>query len=137
VVGAAVVFGVLLLFGLVDSPWALAAFVVTFLVAFLFSALATIVTALAPSYDFFSYFFTIFVSPMFLFSGIFFPLDGLPAWAQGLAWFFPLSHAVDLTRPLFAGQVPPQLAADLLWLVVVSLGAYVVAALALRRRVVV
>jgi lipooligosaccharide transport system permease protein len=137
VVGSLVVFGVVLLFGLVDHATALFGFGVALLVAFLFSAMAMIVTALAPSYDFFSYFFTIFVSPMFLFSGIFFPLENLPDWARAIAWVFPLTHAVSLIRPLFQGQVPPALFADLAWLLVAALLCYVVAAVALRKRVIV
>jgi lipooligosaccharide transport system permease protein len=96
-----------------------------------------IVTALAPSYDFFSYFFTILVSPMFLFSGIFFPLENLPDWARAIAWAFPLTHAVSLIRPLYQGMTPPAAVADLAWLLAASLACYVAAAVMLRRRVIV
>lgn len=137
VVGSLVVFGVVVLFGLVDHGAALFGFGVALIVAFLFSALAMIVTALAPSYDFFSYFFTIFVSPMFLFSGIFFPLDGLPSWAQAIAWVFPLTHAVSLIRPLFLGDLPPALGPDLAWLLLAALVSYVAASVLLRKRVIV
>jgi len=137
VTGSLVVFAVVLLFGLVDHGAALFGFGVALIVSFLFSALAMIVTALAPTYDFFSYFFTIFVSPMFLFSGIFFPLDNLPAWAQAIAWVFPLTHAVNLIRPLYHGVVPPALGADLAWLLVASLISYVAASAMLRKRVIV
>ncbi len=137
VVGSLVVFAVVLLFGLVDHGTAVLGFGVALLVSFLFSCLAMMVTALAPSYDFFSYFFTIFLSPMFLFSGIFFPLDTLPGWARGLAWAFPLTHAVDLIRPLYRGEVPAALGADLTWLLVASLACYLAASLLLRKRVIV
>ena len=137
VVGSLVVFGVVLLFGLVDHAAALFGFGVALLVSFLFSSLSMIVTALAPSYDFFSYFFTILISPMFLFSGIFFPLDNLPDWARAISWAFPLTHAVSLIRPLYHGQVPDALVGDLAWLLLAALLFYVAASAMLRKRVIV
>ncbi len=70
----------------------------------LFAALGMTMTSFARSYDHFTYYFTLFVSPMFLFSGTFFPLDNLPAWAKTLAYFLPLTYPVRVSRHLFAGQ---------------------------------
>ncbi len=45
------------------------------------------------------------VTPLFLFSGVFFPLAQLPAWAQALARLTPLFHGVELTRGLMLGTL--------------------------------
>jgi ABC-type polysaccharide/polyol phosphate export permease len=71
-----------------------------------FAALGLIVCALAPSYDFFMYYFTLFITPMLLVSGVFFPADQLPAIVHAVASWLPLSHAVgwrdDIRRCCFA-----------------------------------
>jgi lipooligosaccharide transport system permease protein len=40
----------------------------------------------------------LFITPMFLFSGTFFPVSNLPQWAQPLALVFPLYHLIELAR---------------------------------------
>jgi lipooligosaccharide transport system permease protein len=51
---------------------------VVFLTGLCFAALGLIMTALAPSYDFFMYYFTLFITPMTLLSGVFFPRASCP-----------------------------------------------------------
>jgi lipooligosaccharide transport system permease protein len=119
--------------GLVASPLALWMLPVIFLAGLAFAALGLVMTALAPSYDFFMYYFTLFVTPMTLLSGVFFPVAQLPAAFQAVSAVLPLSHAVQLARPLFSGEVPAQAA-----LHVAVLAGYAVAAfwlaLGLARR---
>ena len=119
--------------GLVASPLALWLLPLVFLTGLAFAALGLIVTALAPSYDFFMYYFTLFVTPMTLLSGVFFPVEQLPVALQALSAALPLSHAVRLARPLFSDEVPQGA-----WLHVAVLVAYAVAAfwlaLGLARR---
>src|SRR5438094_2011226 len=86
--------------GLVASPLALALVPVGFLVGLMFGGLGMMVTARAPSYDFFNYYFTLGISVMFLFSGVFFPLESLPAWARAFAWLLPLTHAGNVVSGL-------------------------------------
>ena len=105
--------------GLVHSPLALWTLPLIFLAGLAFAALGLVMTALAPSFDFFMYYFTLFVTPMTLLSGVFFPVEQLPAAFQALSSLLPLSHAVKLTRPLFFGEVPAQA-----WLHVAVLAAY-------------
>jgi lipooligosaccharide transport system permease protein len=76
------------------------------LVGLCFAAVGLIMTALAPSYDFFMYYFTLVITPMMMLSGVFFPVDQLPALLQTVSAILPLSHAIDLVRPLLNG-VPP------------------------------
>jgi lipooligosaccharide transport system permease protein len=86
------------------GPRALLALPVLFLCGLTFGALALVVTTLARSYDFFMFFTTLFVTPLLLLSGVFFPLSQMPAVVQSLALTLPLSHAVAVVRPLVAGQ---------------------------------
>lgn len=92
--------------GVVDGWLALAVLPLAFILGCCFSAMAIVVTAVAPSYDFFLYYFTLVVTPMFLMSGVFFPLEGMPALVQTGAQMLPLYHAVELVRPLMIGQSP-------------------------------
>ncbi len=92
--------------GFISSPLGLWAIPVIFLAGLAFSALGLIVTALAPSYDFFMYYFTLFMTPMVLVSGVFFPIEQLPAALQAVAAWLPLTHVVALVRPLLFGRVP-------------------------------
>ncbi|MDF1536170.1 MAG: ABC transporter permease [bacterium] len=127
---------VMALFGLVHSPWAVLALGLSFLIGLLFAALSMIVTAKSPSYDFFSYYFTLAIAPMFLFSGIFFPIGNLPHWARTVSWFLPLSHGVDASRSLFSGRVGWELTGELAWLAVFSLVAFSFAVRGVRKRLV-
>lgn len=76
---------------------------VALLVGYTFGAMALVVTSYARSFDFFMYYSTLVITPMFLLSGVFFPLTVMPAWVQGLAQVLPLVHAVEVVRPLMAG----------------------------------
>ncbi|MDI9336301.1 MAG: ABC transporter permease [Gammaproteobacteria bacterium] len=71
-----------------------------------FASIALIFNALAKGYDFFTYYFTLFLTPMTFLSGIFFPLDRLPSALQYLSTLLPLTHVVALVRPLFIGHSP-------------------------------
>ena len=78
-------------------------------------------TALAPSYDFFMYYFTLVVTPMMLLCGVFIPVTQLPPFWQAVASTLPLTHAVDIARPLISGLIPPNV-----WLHVAALAVYTV-----------
>lgn len=97
-------FVVLVPFGAVPTAAALAALPATILIAAMFATVGLTFTAVNPSIDLYSYYFTLFVSPMFLFSGIFFPLSRMPAWAQGVARLSPLYHGVELVRGVFRAE---------------------------------
>ena len=107
-----------------------------FLVGFLFGAMALCWTAISPSYDFFNYFFTFVVSVMFLFSGIFFPVDALPQWARTAAWFLPLTHAVDVARALHRGAWRADLLLDVVWILAAAALFFALAVRLLDRRII-
>ncbi|MFQ5896291.1 MAG: ABC transporter permease, partial [Nitrospinota bacterium] len=63
-----------------------------------FAALGMVAASLAPSYSFFNFHFSLIITPMFFFSGIFFPLEGYPGWVRGVSELLPLTHAVRISR---------------------------------------
>jgi lipooligosaccharide transport system permease protein len=89
-----------LLGGIQQWDTALLALPVIFLIGLAFAGPALAICAISPSYDFFLYYFTLAVTPMFLFCGVFYPIDTLPAFVQLIAQILPLTHAVALIRPL-------------------------------------
>ena len=91
-------------------------------------------SSLAPGYDFFTYFFTLVLTPMLLLSGVYFPVDQMPAWLAAVSSVLPLKHAIDLARPLMLGRVPDAVALHLAVLVLYALAAYYVALVLTRRR---
>lgn len=116
-----VILMVIFALGLVMSPWALLVPPVLGLSGLLFAALSMTWTGLVPNIDSFNYFFSLIMTPLFLFSGVFFPLSGMPALVQQLAWLSPLYHLVNITRGLVTGHVGTVLAGDLVWLLVAAL----------------
>jgi lipooligosaccharide transport system permease protein len=122
------------LLGLSSSPLALWVLPLIFLVGLTFAALGLIVTAIAPSYDFFMYYFTLLITPMVLISGVFFPADQLPGAVRGVARALPLWHAVELARPLMSGTIPDGIPVHLAVLAGYLAVAYLVALALARRR---
>jgi len=99
------VLGVAAAAGLVASPWAIVMPAVALVIGLVFATMGLVVASRARAYDFFTYYFTLVISVMYFFSGIFFPLASLPAWAQTVAWCLPLTHAVALSRACVAGTI--------------------------------
>ena len=106
-------------FGLVDSLTVMLIVPVLFVSGLIFAQVSLICVAIVPGIDSFNYFYTLFVTPMFLFSGIFFPLDGMPPWVAKVAFFTPLYHLTNVCRALAYGN-PPGAATGAAWLVVAA-----------------
>jgi len=98
-----IMFLVVALFGLLDLPGALAMLFVILLGGFAFSAMGMCFTAVVKNIEMFNLPVFLFITPMFLFSGIFFPLDQLPVWARAVAWCLPLTYLVSALRALALG----------------------------------
>jgi len=119
-------------------PWtAFVVLPVVLLTALAFAAPALMMCAVSPSYDFFSYYITLLLTPMMMLCGVFYPTTTFPDWLQSLIQVLPLTHAVELIRPLAMG-VPVDNA--LLHLLVLALwagvGFYLAVVLARRRLIV-
>ena len=114
------------------SLWALP---MALLVGLCFASLGLIMTALAPSYDFFMYYFTLIITPMMMLSGVFFPGDQLPAVLQHVSLILPLTHAIDLVRPLMNGYIPDNIALHLAVLVAYTLSGFYLSQVLFRKRI--
>jgi lipooligosaccharide transport system permease protein len=100
------ILGVMMLLGITHSWKLLAAWPILLFVGITFSCIALIFNALAKGYDFFSYYFTLFLTPMMFLSGVFFPRDQLPDIVRDISAWLPLTQAIALVRPLFLDQWP-------------------------------
>ncbi len=100
------ILGVMLALDISHSPRLLLAWPVLLLAGIAFSCIALIFNALAKGYDFFTYYFTLFLTPMMFLSGVFFPRDQLPHAVRVVSDWLPLTNAVELVRPLFMDQWP-------------------------------
>ncbi len=69
------------------------------LTGFAFASLAMVLTAIAPSFDYFVFFQTLVLTPMLFLSGVIFPVSQLPDTLRQIARFLPLAHSVELMRP--------------------------------------
>ena len=127
------ILGVMLALGISHSPKLLLAWPVLALVGITFSCIALVFNALAKGYDFFTYYFTLGLTPMMFLSGVFFPRDQLPTAVRWLSDLLPLTHAVALVRPLFMDRWPTDTALHLAVLVVYA-GVAFWMALALTRK---
>jgi len=123
-------------FGLLHYPHALLIVPFSLLAGLLFAGLGLCFTGLVPQIDSFNLPTFLFIMPMFLFSGTFFPLDVLPLWAQRLANLLPLTHVANVMRELGLGRMPADLGWDLLYLVALALPLCLLGIHLMKRRLV-
>ena len=120
--------------GISRSPMLLLAWPLLGLVGITFSCIALIFNALAKGYDFFTYYFTLFLTPTMFLSGVFFPREQLPGVMQTISDWLPLTAAVELVRPLFLGQWPTHGWQNLALLVAYAVAGFWIALALTRRR---
>jgi lipooligosaccharide transport system permease protein len=121
---------------LLSYPAALWIVPFSFLAGFMFATIAVCFAAVAPRIDTLNLPTFLFITPMFLFSGVFFPLEALPGWAQAVANFLPLTHVVRFMRDAALDRVTPRLALDAAWMVVFLLPTLPLGLSLMRRRVI-
>jgi lipooligosaccharide transport system permease protein len=120
--------------GYASYPTALATIPAIMLIGLAFGALGLCVNALATGYDFFSYYMTLLLTPMMMLSGVFFPVERLPAAVQAVTQLLPLYHGVELMRPLLLGRMPAGSLLHVAVLATYALAGFYVAAVLTRRR---
>ena len=128
------ILGVMLALGISYSPKLLAAWPVLLLTGVTFSCIALVFNALAKGYDFFTYYFTLVLTPMMFLSGVFFPRDQLPAVVRVVSDWLPLTNAVELVRPMFMDRWPAHGLLHLLVLLAYAVGGFWLALALTRRR---
>jgi len=136
-INSSIVLGVILLFGLVYTQFFLLILPLSFLVGLLFSAIAMCFTAITPNIDSFNYPAFLFITPMFILSGTFFPMERLPTEVQTVASiFFPLAHATKLTRALTLEGLSATLLLNLAWLLVTTPFFFVLSINLMKKRLI-
>jgi lipooligosaccharide transport system permease protein len=125
---------VIFLLGISRAPTMLLAIPVLGLVGVTFASVALVFNAVAKGYDFFTYYFTLVITPMTFLSGVYFPIAQMPTWLQAVANVLPLKAAVDLVRPLVLGNLPADPGLPLLILTGYACTGYYLALVLTRRR---
>jgi len=129
---------VLILFGVVDLPLSLLIIPFSFLAGLLFACIAMCFTAITPGIDALNYPAFLFITPMFLFSGTFFPLEVLPQTVQVIAvTLLPLTQLVIITRSLTLSSLSPLFLYSLLWIIMVTALCFILSLRLMRRRLIV
>ena len=135
---AAVLMGIVIAgFGFFSFPGSLLVILLAALGGLLFAGLGMICTALVPGIETFNLPIFLGITPMFLFSGTFFPLQNLPAWAQNMAELLPLTHLVALVRGCSLHIWSYELLFSVVYLLVATLLVLPVAIALMVRRIVV
>jgi len=136
-INSTTVLAVVAAFGLISSPLFLLVPLLAFLGGLMFGSIAMCFTAIASDIDFFNYPAFLFVTPMFLLSGTFFPLSTFPSVVQtGAQIFLPLTHVVNLTRGLILGNVETSLLISLAWIAVGTLVFFVLSINLMKKRLI-
>jgi lipooligosaccharide transport system permease protein len=104
-------------FGLVSYPMALFTPLVGFLTGLMFAGLSLIVTYFVKTINHFNFYFTAFLTPMYFFSGIIFPVSSLPASVRWIGEALPLTHSVRLARAFAVDKFGAGLFLDLAYVV--------------------
>ena len=94
---------VAIFFGLNPSWGMLLVPFIAFISGFGWANFGIAIAGFAKSIENFSYIVSAVITPLFLVAGTFFPIDGLPEWAQVLANFNPLYQCVELVRSAVFG----------------------------------
>jgi|TARA_B100002003_G_scaffold126646_1_gene116997 lipooligosaccharide transport system permease protein len=121
-------------FHLISSPWALLIPALCFLEGIMFASLAILFTSFAPAIYSFNYYFTLFITPMFFFSGVFFPISSFPPIVQTLSWIAPLTAVVRLSRALVNGEIQLDLLWTLALIVALAILFFSISLVTMRRR---
>jgi lipooligosaccharide transport system permease protein len=134
VISVLAILGVIMVLGYGHSWLAIWVLPLGFVIGLTFGAFGLVMNSLAPGYDFFTYFFTLVLTPTLLLSGVFFPVEQMPAALRVAAAILPLSHAIDIARPLLSGKVPDNVILHIAVLLAYACAAYYVALVLTRPR---
>ncbi len=123
-----------MLFGAISGFTALVVIPIIFLVGLCFAGPALIMSAISPNYDFFAYYFTLVVTPMFILCGVFYPVTTMPDAVQYIIQLLPLTHAVALIRPILTDLETTNALLHLLVLAAYAFVSFYIAVVLIRRR---
>jgi lipooligosaccharide transport system permease protein len=116
---------VMVVFGLVITPWVVLAVPAALLLGFAFGAVGMAATSFMKTWQDFDL-IQLVVLPMFLFSGTFYPLDAYPEALRVFVQLTPLYQGVDLIRSLTVGEISPVLLFHVAYLALMGVAGLVV-----------
>ena len=135
-IATVIMMAVISCFGLIHYPEGLLLIPLAFLGGVGFGAAGMVCTAFVPTIELFNLPVFLFITPMFLFGGTFFPMETLPGWAQKVALLFPLTHLVDLSRAFTTGRIDASALPGLGYLAAFAAFAFPFAIRRMRRRLI-
>ncbi len=115
---ATVMLGVVTALGLTQSWYAIFVPFMGALGGLMFAILGLTYTSFLKSITQVSFYFTLFQTPLFLFSGVFYPIDALPEAVKTAVFLSPLYHLVEVVRPLVLGRIGDAVLIHLAWMLV-------------------
>jgi lipooligosaccharide transport system permease protein len=136
VIASSIMLGIISLFGLIRYPEGLLLIPLSFLAGLAFASIGMFFTAVVKNIDLFNLPIFLFITPMFLFSGTFFPLDTLPLWAKVLAYCMPLTHLVEISRSIGIGPFDGIALWNLLYLILFTALFFPLALAKMRKRLI-
>jgi lipooligosaccharide transport system permease protein len=136
VIGTVIMLTVISFFGLVSYPAGLLIVLAAFLGGIAFGSVAMFFTGITERIELFNLPVFLFITPMFLFSGTFFPITGLPIWAQYFSLVLPLTHLVNLVRALSFGLFNSEALIGFCYLIVFCLVMFPLAIFKMRQRLI-
>jgi lipooligosaccharide transport system permease protein len=138
VIYTALMFPVLIMFGVLSLPASFLLIPFAFLGGLLFACIAMCFTSVTPSIDALNYPSFLFITPMLLFSGTFFPLTILPPGLQVFAnVVLPLTPVVNICRGITFAALFPGLLFNFIWILVVTAFLFVLSINLMKRRLIV
>jgi len=135
-IAAAIMMAVIGLFGFIRFPEGLLLLPLAMLGGIAFGSIGMFFTGIVANIEMFNLPVFLFVTPMFLFSGTFFPLENLPSWAQQLALVFPLTHLTHLARAFSFGHADLSLLWETGYLLLFSFIFFPLAIFRMHRRLI-
>jgi lipooligosaccharide transport system permease protein len=136
-INSTIVLAVIFIFGFIASPLFLLIPPLSFLIGILFASIAMCFTAIIPNIDSFNYPSFLYITPMFILSGTFFTITGLPPALQVFAKvFFPLTHAVALSRGLALGRINAGLLVNFGWILIATPVFFVIGINLMKKRLI-
>jgi len=133
---ATVMLGVVTVLGLTKSWYAIFVPFMGALGGLMFATLGLTYTSFLKSIDQVNFYMTLFITPLFLFSGVFYPIDALPQVVKTIAFLSPLYHLVEVVRPLVLGTAGYGILLHLGWILAFVLVFTVLPVNLLRKKLV-
>lgn len=121
-------------YGLIAWPVGLWILPLSFLAGMSFAAVGMCFTAFIKNIELFNFPVFLFITPMFLFGGVFFPLSALPPWAEATTGLMPLASVVSCMRSLALGSFGARQVLQTLGLAAMAVVATAVSMAVMKRR---